>query len=167
MLKNIRTKFASYLIRLGLRLLPYHCEHVTRELEILQDNILIPNVDKISRLVHTHLKLHTIFGNQRDDNAIVGYFIFRLLNGYPLSVLTGFDDEWEEIQTRRGPFLRNKRCRSIIHSPSTHTTWETRARLFEQYDGSLKQTFRSSKIIDFPYSVPDHPTIIKKDLTVN
>lgn len=161
MLQSFRRFIASYLVRLGLKLLPFNCPHANHELDIVQENMLIPEADKIARLVLTHLKLHELFSKSKKNDAIVGYLIFRLLNGYPLSELTGFEDEWENLTTRRGNILVNKRCREVIKSPSTSTSWFMRAQLFEQEDGRFIQTFRSTKVIQFPYNIPDHPKVIK------
>lgn len=162
MLKSIRVTFASCLIKLGLRLLPYSNEHVERELEIIEDNQLIPQPHEVSKSVLAHLKLNKVISDTYGSHSIVGYFVFRLLNGYPLSQLTGGADEWTQKTTPNGSILVSKRCKEIIRSPSSHTTWHTRAKLFEQEDGKLVQNFRSSQIVKFPFNVPDHPNIIRR-----
>lgn len=108
-----------------------------------------------AELRDTHLgedvaALLRIFAAQthNDPSAVIATFT-RLAAGYPLSHLTGEDDEWFEVL----PGLeQNRRCATVYRDKASGEAYDNEAVVFENpITGARHVSERSRHPITFPY----------------
>lgn len=84
----------------------------------------------------------------------------RLLDWKPISVLTGEDDEWVELNYTPDTAYQNKRCPSIFKDADGRA-YNVEGKVFSDDNGHTWFTGSDSRVyIDFPYEVPEKPKYI-------
>lgn len=113
------------------------------------------------------MKLVKLFSKQEFDIGELGYVtsvVTKLIKQYPLSPLTGEDDEWERYSSTT--FL-NKRCMDVYKSGGK--AYFTKGKLFSTDEGKSWFSTKESvvEIESFPYRVPESMRIFTTDAEVD
>jgi hypothetical protein len=88
----------------------------------------------------------------------------RLARFEPLSPLTGEPDEWTEV----GPGAwQNNRCSHVFRDADRFggQPYDIQAVVFEDPDGDRYTSADSHRVIEFPYTPPQTPEIVRREFT--
>ena len=113
------------------------------------------------------MKIVRMFAKQEFGIGEIGYVtsvVSKLLKQYPLSPLTGEDDEWERHTSTT---YLNKRCPDVYKSEGK--AFFTKGKLFSTDGGKSWFSTKDSiiEIESFPYRVPDPIRVFTTDAEVD
>ena len=127
-------------------------EYAKSELERIEKSI---EQDEINKCILDIIKVFESQGHSRSSAMYTILILNRLFHFYPLTPLTGEDDEWAEISNG---VYQNCRCSSVFKDVKKYNgqAYNIDGRVFTEDDGKTWFTSENSiTLITFPYYVSE------------
>ena len=121
---------------------------------------------------HDILQLLQTFSNQHHSGMIGAYVLGlfnRLVRFMPITPLTGEEDEWQSLGNL-GDFAteQNVRYGSVFRlNKDNSTAFNINGRIFVDEDGRTYTSSESSVPVTFPYTVPEQPEYVRRNMDVH
>jgi len=139
-------------------------EYAKQELDILCPPDENGHKDEMQEAIEKDiLDIVRLFARQGHSGMSASYMLSilgRILHWYPITPLTGEEDEWlEPTMNAMDDMQQNKRCHSVFrYNHDNATAVNIEGRIFSNDGGEIWYTTKESRVpVTFPYTVPAFP----------
>ena len=131
------------------------------ELEIIRKNGLArPNQDKIDLMIYNLLAASDYTLDDEDFRQAIAAYT-RIVNGNPLTEITGDPDEWENVPDTENRLWNVRAPRRVYMDTSDGRVYCRECRVFKRPDGTVvRDALETMDVRELPFRVPGRPKTV-------